>query len=452
MLSFKTFIDESFNIPLDEPDNTDIGKLIDYLQKKNIASSDLVMISNTAGKVKIRREFEPHKDEILKFISDNGLSIPFASTKFGDGSIGSGGKKISENTQELMVACLVLMKYSSNSLDEAEALKVIEDSKKYFGKIIGATGKSDLLEQFDNNFNDLATAISSSNSILSIVPNPTHVYWTGKGWHKDIEKFNPPLGNIKDYNSSDIVVKGSDGKFYGFSLKKKKTTKEVDPTLINKPVSGSKSLLIDIVGKNDLDKIERAKNIFFDLSLKKYFGREYSLKDLKNMSERERNKLINEIPTKAWSVFLRNPRNVFYRTVEEVITKNGEEFVTKFLNLIFRTKINELVDASEFTFYLLTGIGKFANKKVVVEPAETKDLNTVIEALQGIFDKNPTVQRTKGKIQAYEPKAGAAKLFFTIYSGRDALIDIEIRYKGSYTAAPQFQAVATPNFKSLFKK
>jgi hypothetical protein len=31
------------------------------------------------------------------------------------------------------------------------------------------------------------------------------------------------------------------------------------------------------------------------------------------------------------------------------------------------------------------------------------------------------------------------------------IIDLEIRYKGSYTANPQFQAVATADFKAIFK-
>ena len=58
---------------------------------------------------------------------------------------------------------------------------------------------------------------------------------------------------------------------------------------------------------------------------------------------------------------------------------------------------------------------------------------------------------TKGKKQAWDEGAGAAKIFHTIVSGNTPLVNIEVRYKGSYTANPQFQAVATPVFKSLFK-
>ena len=45
-----------------------------------------------------------------------------------------------------------------------------------------------------------------------------------------------------------------------------------------------------------------------------------------------------------------------------------------------------------------------------------------------------------------------AKLFYTIYNGKDAILNIELRYKGSKTVEPQFQATATANFKNLFGK
>ena len=52
---------------------------------------------------------------------------------------------------------------------------------------------------------------------------------------------------------------------------------------------------------------------------------------------------------------------------------------------------------------------------------------------------------------AWEEGAGAAKVFFSIMSDSARIIDLEIRYKGSYTANPQFQAVATADFKAIFK-
>ena len=48
-------------------------------------------------------------------------------------------------------------------------------------------------------------------------------------------------------------------------------------------------------------------------------------------------------------------------------------------------------------------------------------------------------------------QSSAAKLFLTISSEGTPILDIEIRYKGSYTANPQFQATATADLKKIFK-
>jgi hypothetical protein len=118
-----------------------------------------------------------------------------------------------------------------------------------------------------------------------------------------------------------------------------------------------------------------------------------------------------------------------------------------------------MIDADKFKFYLLTGIGKKKGDAIGVEPAEVKDLPSTIETLTNIFDQNNlklgTTLDSKGntKRQPWEYKKGdkkaPAKLFYTIYNGSDALLNIELRYKGSKTAEPQFQATATPVFKNL---
>ena len=59
--------------------------------------------------------------------------------------------------------------------------------------------------------------------------------------------------------------------------------------------------------------------------------------------------------------------------------------------------------------------------------------------------------KTPDKLNAWEKGAGAAKVFFSVFSDGARIIDLEIRYKGSYTANPQFQAVATADFKKIFK-
>ena len=49
-------------------------------------------------------------------------------------------------------------------------------------------------------------------------------------------------------------------------------------------------------------------------------------------------------------------------------------------------------------------------------------------------------------------KQGSADQVSYVYKklGGD-ILDLEIRYKGEYSANPQFQCIVTPNFKNLFK-
>jgi hypothetical protein len=449
-LTTKLQFTEAYNIPIQKDSDVDdfdtkldkpqLKSLLKHLQSLKL--DDIPIAAGPAG-IKIRSA-QDKDTEIRTWAKEN---TPDLKLSFGQGSIGKGGGvKISESTQELMVAALVLNKVKSGNIDEAEAVEMIEEGKKQFNKIEGASGRPDLIDQFTGNFNDLATAISSSNAILKVVSNPVKAYWTGKGWGPDIAKYNPPIGGVKDYNSSDIVVKGGDGVFYGFSLKKKAKSKDVDPTLINKPITGNVGILKDILGTKDVALIEKSKQLFFDYVVFKHYK-----KNPKKIEDKEKSKMIGQISQKQMGVYLKDRKNTFFRRVEQILSKNAEDFVKSFIELLFRTKMKDIEDSGEFKFYLLTGIGRFIGGTVEVEEAENKDTPQTIEALTKIFNSKLTMVKTPGKLQAWEKGAGAAKVFFSIFSDGKKIIDLEVRYKGSYTANPQFQAVATPDFKAIFK-
>ena len=449
-LTTKLQFTEAYNIPIQKDSDVDdfdtkldksqLKSLLKYLQSLKL--DDIPIAAGSAG-IKIRSA-QDKDTEIRAWAKEN---TPDLKLSFGQGSIGKGGGvTISESTQELMVAALVLNKVKSGNIDEVAAIKMLEEAKTQFNKIEGASGRPDLIDQFTGNFNDLATAISSSNAILKVVSNPVKAYWTGKGWGQDIAKYNPPVGGVKDYNSSDIVVKGGDGIFYGFSLKKKAKSKDVDPTLINKPITGNVGILKDILGAKEVESIEKSKELFFD-----YVVFKHTKKSVKGVDVKEKNKIISLISQKQMGVYLKDRKNTFFRRVNQVITKHSEEFVKAFIELLFRTKMKDIEDAGEFKFYLLTGIGRFIGGTVEVEEAENKDVPQTIEALTKIFSSKLTMRTTPGKLNAWEKGAGAAKVFFSIFSDGDRIIDLEIRYKGSYTANPQFQAVATADFKKIFK-
>ena len=449
-------IDEAFNVPLKDnsdidsfetkQDKNELKKLLKYLD--GLGLDDIPMVGGAGGsnsnKIKIRSA-QKEAPEIKKWIKDNLPSL--TGIGFGQGSVGKDGVKINENTQEMMVAALVLNKVKGGSITESEAVDIINEAKKVFNKIDGASQRPELLEQFTGNFDDLATAISSSDAILKVAPNPVKVFWTGKGWNGEIAKYNPPIGNIKDYNSSDIVVKNSDGVYHGFSLKKKKKSTDVDPTLINKPITGNVGILKDILGSSIVNRIEKSKQNFFDYVIFKHYKQNPN-----KIDDKTKKKMIGDITQQQMGVYLKDPKNIFFRRVYQILSKHSEEFTKSFIELLFRTKMKDIEDAGEFKFYLLTGIGRFVKGNVVVEKAEMKDTPQVISTLTRIFNSKLTMKPTPGKKQAWEPDAGAAKVFFSIFSDSDQIIDLEVRYKGSYTANPQFQAVATPNFKKIFKE
>lgn len=449
-LTNKLQFTEAYNIPIQKDDDVDdfetkldksqLKSLLKYVSSLKL--DDIPIAGGPAG-IKIRSA-QDRDTEIRAWAKEN---TPDLKISFGQGSIGKGGGvKISESTQELMVAALVLNKVKSGNIDEATAIEMIDEAKTQFNNVEGASGRADLIDQFTGNFNDLATAISSSNAILKVVSNPVKAYWTGKGWGPDIAKYNPPIGGVRDYNSSDIVVKGDDGVFYGFSLKKKARSKDVDPTLINKPITGNVGILKDILGAKEVESIERSKQLFFDYVVFKHYK-----KNPKKIDGKEKSKMIGQISQKQMGVYLKDRKNTFFRRVEQVLSKNTEGFVKSFIELLFRTKMKDIEDTGEFKFYLLTGIGRFIGGTVEVEEAENKDTPQTIAALTKIFNSKLTMTKTPGKLQAWEKGAGAAKVFFSIFSDGTKIIDLEVRYKGSYTANPQFQAVATPDFKAIFK-
>ena len=368
-----------------------------------------------------------------------------------------GGQKISTSTQELMTAAIVLggKKYDSTEITVDDAKKIIEESKNQWTNIVGASGKESLLNQFTDNWYDLATAVSSANAILSIVPKPTKVFWTGQSWDEEIAPFNPAIGNIKDYNSSDIVVAGGN-RYYGFSLKKKKKSKDADPTLINKPITGSKSLLKDFIDDKDMQTIERAKNLFF-IRMVAAYKKTTNYSAIKKLPERQFKKEIAKIPNSFANDMLAGRgasgrKNIFWQAVNKVLTKDSKDMMIAFMKLIFKVDLQPILDESgQFDFYLLTGIGQKKGDAIGVEPAEVKDLPQTVDALTKIFkEDNIKLGKTvdnKGKVKRlpweYEKGEKApAKLFYTIYNGKIPLLNLEIRYKGSKTAEPQFQAVS----------
>ena len=475
-------IDDS-DIPEDVTSNQDLNQLkalFNYLKK--LKSVDIPLIANEKGVLKIHRDYENagHSEEISKWLKDNGTNLNLHSKKYGTGSIGSGGTvRVHENTQEIMVAALCLMnKKFPEKMSSVDAIELINDAKDKFNDVEGASLRPELLEQFNNNFKDLGTAISSANAIREIVGTTSKAYWTGKGWHSDISHLNPTVPGIKDYNSSDIVVK-SGSVFYGFSLKKKAKSKDLDPTLINKPITGKKSFLANILDQSSMEIIENSKRSLFKGIIAFHYkkrgesgidaNRRLKLSKLPwsvgGKAPKEPNSItryLKTIPKTVLDKYVKSPKNIFFKKVDDILMGGdvAKKFIVDFLKFVLKFDMPEKITqtGSEFHFYLLTGIGTLSGEDVVAEKANVKDLPQTIEVLTDIFKRNQLkLIRTKGakgktKLNAYEEGATAAKNFYTITDAGKDILELEIRYKGEYSANPQFQCIVTANFKNLFKE
>lgn len=397
-------------------------------------------------------------------------------------------------------------KYSS---DTSLCTKDIEDLKSFGSKVNGS--KQVEVDSFDNDYQAFAQAISAANGFLEHLKSSSkvkEVYATGSKWAKEISKFavkDHPLMKGAHYNSADLVVKVENGNgvdWIGISLKKKALgPKEADPTVINKTIVGMDGLFRKLVGQGslknkDIHQIYNQRSIFFANVVKKTLSSSnptiknramkiYGLKTQADIQKFIIDKIdkplkkggnLNEgkkILKLAQSLGQDNMTNALQRkypddslvnnyfiALDQLMTRPtlGETFVMALTNIIFKTDLTKLLTAknlSNFHFTLITGKGHYKIGEFRVEKAHELQEAYTSEILSEMIStsrtkKNMRVEKTKGKRQAFE--GGPAKLFYTLYFGNFDLADLEIRYKGSITAEPQFFAVITSTFKSKYDK
>ena len=116
------------------------------------------------------------------------------------------------------------------------------------------------------------------------------------------------------------------------------------------------------------------------------------------------------------------------------------------LNLL---DVLETWDKYEFGFYLTEGVGTVSKDlSPNVGSANVLEINSIMIAMAKlskqetklVFDSDKTVQKN------------AAKVFFTLLKGDTPILEIELRYKGDFSAFPQFFAGITPEFKKIIKQ
>lgn len=392
----------------------------------------------------------------------------------------------------------------------ANASKILTALKTTARQINTTEGDFDQkVEAFDNNFEPYAQAISAANGFLVNLDSGskvTKVYGTGRKWADILKPYKIDdhlLFGKKDYNSSDLIVEvsktGNIKSFVGISLKKKGTGMSAqDPTVINKTVVGTDGLFKSLVKQGYADVYPKLKNVYKQRSQFFFNVIESSLNSTNNrtrdharrvlgISGSQVPKYLSDLRRKVSTVRSQGAfilaqaqklgqsnmtnalqgdypeggvENIYFRAFDEIFmdTKAHKPLVIALLNIIFKTDLQGFmgvrgVPKDEFKFTLLTGKGAFSGGNINVSKADELQETFTTSILTQKMSNPKTayrVTKTPGKKQAFE--GGPAKLFYTIYLSKLPLADIEIRYKGSIRSEPQFFAVISPKFKSLYKR
>lgn len=360
-------------------------------------------------------------------------------------------------------------------------------------------------EKYDNLAAAISAVLGTRSKVNGGIPNA--VYLTGNKWHPDVEKFKVSAYGMSDYNSSDVILRYGN-LFVGISLKKKPTPTSASPTLINnafstfidgrelssarnalnehrvkffasvikdafspgQPLSEFASLpqnrSITSLNPNNLND---AKTLW-DLKVKRQKSGNRTetipLINLKTVSELSgADGLINPTGMTEQQRDFRNyvnqrlqsgpgGLNSLYQGFLEIMNQNNVKntlanaLLTRVLKINLLDELNTWANA-DFGFYLVEGVGSVKpDLSPFISSANVIDIHSVMIAVAKLAKLNARVELDRQKTF----QRNAAKVFFKLYKGDIPILDMELRYKGSFTAYPQFFANLTPEFKKIIAK
>ena len=304
------------------------------------------------------------------------------------------------------------------------------------------------------------------------------VFLTGNVWPREVEKFRIKAYGFDDYNSSDFIVKTGDKNYFGVSLKKKPKKNSADPTLINKAFD-------TVLNGNQFDKIkeeitELRTEYFAGLVRQAHEDGILFIENINRQTDKElfeakkRDKKIfdrayinvkgsisggygNDKAPDAMRKFvnsdLAKTNNILFKRLTQYMNDNADLFAKTLINLVLKVKLYDELSANKklkdftFGFALVTGVGEISRGKPNVSAGKAIDLHTILCGLSDLeANKKPykiTVDFEK------KAEANAAKIFFKLSKAGVNILDMELRYKGSFTSQPQFFATVTKEFQTI---
>ena len=355
-------------------------------------------------------------------------------------------------------------------------------------------------------YGDLAASISAvlgTRSKLKKDKVPSKVYLTCNKWHPDVEPFKVKAFGMADYNSSDVILKLNGNDFVGISLKKKPKANSASPTLINNAFS---AYIEGPQFKSTRDKLNDHRIKFFAVVIKEACGsggplERFALSGNKNISSlnpdnkanakalwdmrvirKKDGKPIPLINLKSESD-LKDPNGLIKQSGNDPSQESFRDFVNKklqstgntlnplyqgFLDIMNQKDVKDNLadvlltrvlklnlldvldtwDKYEFGFYLTEGVGTVdKNLSPNIGSANILNVHSIMIAMAKLSKQETKMVLDKQKTLS----KNAAKVFFTLSKGDTPVIDIELRYKGDFSAFPQFFAGITPEFKNLIK-
>lgn len=155
---------------------------------------------------------------------------------------------------------------------------------------------------------------------------------------------------------------------------------------------------------------------------------------------------------------LSNSKNKLWKTFLKVMNDYSDIFADILINIVLKTQLSsELkkkdIDENNFQFFLITGIANVTPKgDVSIDDGDSISLKTTLCGLERIEKRFKNKKYEIFLDEAKQKKSSAAKIYFKIKRGNINILDLELRYKGSFKPQPQFQGTINKEFKQLLIK
>ena len=153
--------------------------------------------------------------------------------------------------------------------------------------------------------------------------------------------------------------------------------------------------------------------------------------------------------------------NPLFKKFSDIVEGRGKIFADTLINLVLKVNLYDKLAANKklkdynFGFALVTGVGSLTKVRGSNPPqydpkvgkGKAFDLHTILCGLRQL-----TANKKGYEIDLdFDKKeiTDAAKIFFKISKANVPILDLELRYKGSFTPQPQFLGTITDEFQTI---